>query len=264
MNLIQQFIHSLWDFRSYPALAKTRGGKSFLYIFLLFTLSFAIFSVKVGVESNQMIDTIQTVMQNDVPDFRLEGGQFSFDGPQPYIVQEDAFTFIIDTTGETQLEDLAYVLNGLFITDTELIAINSGRTEITSFQSIPIDLTKDQIVNFMPSLLALVYIFLAIWYVFAFGAKLLGILILALITMIATALFRQNLTFVNQWNIAIYASTLPIVLKSLHSLANAPLTGFFFLIYWSIAITYVFLGVYALSKENGAAPDTDSIDLQAE
>lgn len=258
MNLVSQFTNSLHNFKAYGALARMHGGKSFLYIFLIFTLSYVIFTVNAGVRTYQVLNQVQQAIQADVPDFRLEDGRFSFAGPQPYVVEEEGFLFIIDTTGETIPSDLAGVLNGLLITETEMITVSSGWTEIVPFDQIPITLTKAQVLEFIPNITGLLYIALAIWYFFAFGGKLLGILFLALTGMIAAGIFNQKLTFGNQWNIAIYASTLPILIKSFHSVAGYPLAGWFFLLYWALAITYVFLGIHGMSKDT---EDRDIADL---
>ena len=73
-------------------------------------------------------------------------------------------------------------------------------------------------------------------------------MILSLAAKIATALFRQKLTFLNQWNVAIYASTLPTLLKLVHTLLGSPLGLFLFFIYWGLAIAYVFLGIYYMPR----------------
>lgn len=261
MSLIQQFTNSLWNFGSYRILARIRGGKSFLYIFILFTLIFGLFSIKMSVDANRYIELVKTVMQEDVPDFRLVDGRFSFDGEMPYRIEDDGFVLMIDTTGATQPEDLGYVMNGLLITETELVAISAGSMDITSFTSIPMNISRQQIIDFLPNLMVIVYIFLFIWYIFAFGAKLFGILMLTLIAMIANAIFNQKLAFGNLWNIAIYASTLPTLVWLLHALADRPLGGFFFFIYWGLAITYAFLGVYHISRGTGMLENQELADV---
>lgn len=259
MRLTAQFTNSLYNFKAYGALARIRGGKSFLYIFLIFTLSYAIFTINAGVRTHQVLTQVQQAIQADVPDFRLEDGRFFFAGPQPYRVEEEGFVFIIDTTGETVREDLAGVLSGLLITETELITVSGGRMEIFPFDQVPITITKDQVIEFIPNITGLLYIALAIWYFFAFGGKLFGILILALIGMIAAGIFNQKLTFGQLWNIAIYASTLPILVKAFHAVAGYPLAGWFFILYWALAITYVFLGIHAMSQDT---EDRNAMDPQ--
>jgi len=249
MNILEQFTNSLWNFGSYRTLSRLRGGKSFLYIFLLFTLIYIVFSVNVSSEINTGIDILKTAMEDNIPDFSLSGGRFYFDGPQPYRIQEQNYLFIIDTSGATLPEVLYETGNGILITETEIAVLSAGSMEITPFSTIPFEITKDQIMNFLPNLMVFVYIFLVIWYLISFAGKLIGILVLTLIAMIANAIFNQRLSFGNLWNIAIYASTLPMILKLVHTLLNTPLTGLFFFIYWGVAITYAFLAVYSHSKE---------------
>ena len=251
MNLFEQFGNSLWNFRSYRSLSQTKGGKSFLYIFLLFLLVYLIGSIFIGAQMNIFVDYLQSAMAENVPDFRLTNGSFSFEGEMPYRIEDEGFVMVIDTTGQTTVENFENTMNGILITKDEIVTFNMGKQDVTPFSMMgPLEISKGQIVQFLPSLKALVVILLAVWYLFAFAGKLFGILILTLIAMIATSIFQQRLTFLNQWNIAIYASTLPILIKLINTLLGGPLTGFLFFIYWGLAITYVFLAIYHISDSN--------------
>ena len=209
MNLIEQFSNSLWNFRSYKSLSQTKGGKSFLYILLLFLIVYFIGNIYVSTQINDVIGHLGTALKEDIPDFRLADGKFSFSGPMPYRFEEDGFLMIVDTTGQTSLNEFEGVMNGILITEEELTTIETGRTQILSFSDFrSLEISKDQIIDFLPSINGIIWVILVIWFFFAFAGKLFGILVLALLSMIATAMFHQKLTFLNQWNVAIYASTL--------------------------------------------------------
>ena len=250
MNLIEQFGNSLWNFRSYHSLSRTRGGRSFLYIFLLFLLVYLISSVYNGVQMNNAIDFLQNTITENVPDFSLSNGKFTFAGEMPFQIEEEGFLFVIDTTGHTTLDDFKNTLNGILITEDEVVIVQMGKTEITPFSvATPLEINKDQVVQFLPKLKVLVTIFISVWFLFAFAGKLFGILLLALAAMMAAAIFHKELTFLNQWNIAIYASTLPMLIKLVHTLLGSPIGSFLFFIYWGVAITYVFLGTYYIPHD---------------
>jgi len=256
MNLIEQFRNSMLDFRSYHSLSRIKGSKSFLYIFLLFLLVYAISSIYNGVQINNAIDMLQRSLVNNIPDFNLSNGKFFFAGEMPFQIEEKGFVFIIDTTGHTTVDDIKNTDNGILITEDELIVSQMGKTEITPLSMLaPIEISKNQVVQFLPTLKALIYIIFAAGFIFAFAGKLFGILVLSLVAKIATAIFRQKLTFLNQWNIAIYASTLPTLIKLIHTLSGSPLGGYLFFIYWGLAITYVFLGIYNMPP----LTDTESL-----
>src|SRR5690554_5536146 len=133
MNLIEQFGNSLWNFRSYHSLSRTRGGRSFLYIFLLFLLVYLISSVYNGVQMNNAIDFLQNTITENVPDFSLSNGKFTFAGEMPFQIEEEGFLFVIDTTGHTTLDDFKNTLNGILITEDEVVIVQMGKTEITPF-----------------------------------------------------------------------------------------------------------------------------------
>jgi AAA+ ATPase superfamily predicted ATPase len=251
MNLIEQMGNSLWNFRSYHSLSRTRGGKSFLYIFLLFLLFYMISGIYNGVQMSSAIDFLQNTITENVPDFSLSNGKFSFAGDMPFKIEDEGYLFVIDTTGQTTLDDFKSTLNGMLITEDELIVVQMGKSEITPFSVMaPLEISKDQVVQFLPTLKVLIVIAFAAWFLFAFAGKLFGILLLALIAMIATAIFNKKLTFLNQWNVAIYASTLPMLIKLVHTLLGGPIGGFLFFIYWGVAIIYVFLGIYYIPNNH--------------
>lgn len=255
MNLIEQFSNSLWNFRSYHSLSRTRGGKSFLYIFLLFLLVYLIGSFYTGAHLSSAVDLLQTEIVENMPDFSLSNGKFSFAGEMPYRIEDEVFHVVIDTTGQTTVDDFNGVLNSLLITEDELIVIQMGNIEITPFSMMgPLQISKSQIVGFLPALKVLIVIGFAIWFLFAFAGKLFGILLLSLAAMIATSIFRQRLTFLNQWNVAIFASTLPMAIKLINTLLDGFFGGFMFIIYWGIAITYVFLGIYHMPHTDRTEP----------
>lgn len=194
-------------------------------------------------------------MEDNVPDFRLANGRFTFDGEMPYRIEDNDFLIIIDTTGETTLDEFKGKSNGLLITENDITNISLGRPETTSFSLMgPIEISKDQILRFLPSLKVIFVVIMAIGFLFAFAGKLFGILMLSLIAMIASSMFRQQLNFLNHWNVAIYASTLPMIIKLSNTLLGGPLDGLMFLIYWGLAITWVFLGIYNIPNANQAQP----------
>lgn len=251
MNLIEQLGNSIWNFRSYHSLSRTRGGKSFLYIFLLFLLVYLISGVYNGVQVTSTIDFLQNTITDKVPDFSLSNGRFYFAGEMPFRIENEDFLFVIDTTGQTTKDDFKNAINGMLITEDELVVTQMGKTEITPFSVMaPLEISKNQVVQFLPALKALIIIAFSVWFLFAFAGKLFGILLLSLAAMIATAIFQKKLTFLNQWNIAIYASTLPMLIKLVNTLLGSPISGFMFFIYWGLAITYVFLGIYYIPQNH--------------
>ena len=76
MNLIEQFGNSIWNFRAYHSFSRTRGSRSFLYIFLLFLLVYLISSIYNGAQLNHGIGLLQGNLAENVPDFSLSNGKF--------------------------------------------------------------------------------------------------------------------------------------------------------------------------------------------
>ena len=151
MNLVEQFGNSLWNFRSYRSLSQTKGGKSFLYIFLLFLIIYLISNSVTVVRMDSVIEYLQSGLMEFVPDFQLSNGKLTVDSPEPIRLEEGSYLLVIDTTGQTTLDDFVGVTDGLLITETEMVVIENGRTETTPFSLFgPLELSKDQVAAFLP------------------------------------------------------------------------------------------------------------------
>jgi len=121
MNLVEQFGNSLWNFRSYRSLSQTKGGKSFLYIFLLFLIIYLISNSVTVVRMDSVIEYLQSGLMEFVPDFQLSNGKLTVDSPEPIRLEEGSYLLVIDTTGQTTLDDFVGVTDGLLITETEMV-----------------------------------------------------------------------------------------------------------------------------------------------
>lgn len=252
MSLIKRFTNSIGNLKSYGQLSRLKPGKSFLYLLLIFLVSYLVFSYRVVTEVNYFIQITRDQITEDVPDFELSNGSFKFYGEMPYIRGDDdlGFKFIIDTSKNA--DDLASqhnIINGFIITEEEMISYSYGRGDRLSFSSLPMEFNKEHLVNLLPNIKIFAWLFLFIWFFIRLGIKQLGILLLTLVAMIAAAIFNVRLSFRNNWNVAIYASTLPMLVHIVDALAGKPLGILQTLIYWGLAILYIFLGVNQISKE---------------
>ena len=100
MSLIKRFTNSIGNLKSYGQLSRLKTGKSFLYLLLIFLVSYLVFTYRVVTEVNYFIQITRDQITEDVPDFELSNGSFKFYGEMPYIRGDDdlGFKFIIDTS----------------------------------------------------------------------------------------------------------------------------------------------------------------------
>lgn len=253
MSLVKQFTNSIGNFKSYKALSKIKGSKSFLYIFLIFLISYLVFCVNTTIEVDDFIKITAEHLDENVPYFELSNGSFSFDGEMPYVTESSGSILVIDTNSTaSELQEQYDISNGFIITEDEVVTYSLGTQQDIRFSDMPLNIDKSDVINFLPNIKMFTWIFLAIWFVIRFGMKLLGILLLTLIAMLASAIFNQRLKFLNNWNVAIYASTLPMLISFVNSLVGTPLGSLLTPLYWGVAILYIFLGMNQISKQNSA------------
>lgn len=241
MNFFRQMRESVIDFKFYREIKDNRFGKSFTYLLLLFLIIYFIGGTKTFVITRAVVDELAVQMSNDVPDFKLENGEFSFEGKMPhYISSSTNEIFVIDTTGQTDEKVLEDVHSGMLITKDKLyLKQNTSELRIISLKELGgVALTKSDIVEFLPKLSWIVFIIIAFGFIFVLGWKLLNAVILALIGLAINAAMKTNLKYNNLLNISIYALTLPLLIQLAVTLSGYLVPGFW-LIYWTISIVYV-------------------------
>lgn len=251
MNFFLQVRESVIDFKFYRSIKDNKFSRSFVYLLLLFMIIYFINGTKTFIVSRMVIDEVVTGLSAGMPDFRLENGEFIFEGKMPYKISGDNEAFIIDTTGSTDEEALRDAETGILITKDKLYikrnAVEMREFNLKEFNTITV--SKSDLLEFLPKLSWIVLIFIAFGFVFVLGWKLLNAVLLALLGLAANAMTGGRLKFNNLMNISIYALTLPMLIQLAVNLYGYPVP-YFGLIYWGISILYVALAVKSCNEED--------------
>ncbi|PKM47238.1 MAG: hypothetical protein CVV03_04455 [Firmicutes bacterium HGW-Firmicutes-8] len=250
MGFFRQFKDSFTNFDSYRGFAFQRGGNTFKYFFLLFTLIFLISGIKLFFDFNSGQGEIVTLIKEKIPDFRLENGQLTVVGDQPILLDGGNNTiFAVDTTGEIDQTVLDKYDEGIFISKDGAVLKQIGRP----VQSIPFSSFRDTKFD-KQKLLGLLPMFkwvLIIGGFFAYGFKmawvLITTLILGLIGLIVNSTMKGRLQFSNTWNAAVYAFTLPWLLELAVDMFF-PAIPIFWPIKWGVATFFLYKGIQAAVK----------------
>ncbi len=244
MNLPEQFMASLYDFPSYHKLASQGAGKSFLYLFLLFTLFFIIVSVNNISVLYEVVDEITAAIEEEIPEFNITDGLLYIDADMPLKFGDEEFLFVIDTSGNTTENILDNTEGGILLTKDTMFFKSGFQTEKVTYEEMEIgSFNTEDILQYLPALKTILLVFYFFYYFFAFAGKIFGVLLLTVVAVIVTAVYSKQLTFLNQWNVAIYASTVPVLLKTVNTVTGTSLGGWIHLFYWITAIVYVLLAV---------------------
>ncbi len=256
MKITEQFTTSIYGFESYGSLARMKGGKSFLYLFLIFLVMYLVFSINVTKTANEIASLIsESDIFDKLPDFSIKNGELTVDAPMPFVQEADSLKIIIDTTKTAdELLEQYEVENGFIITKDEFTTVRPGQLKTFQFSFLEEDIDKSDLLRILSRIKDIIkvflWIFLVFWIIFAFAGKLFGVLVLTLIALIASSVYNLRLTFQESWNVAIYASTVPVLFSCIHSLLGSPLGALGFFVFWGLAIVYVFVGMYHIAREN--------------
>jgi hypothetical protein len=251
MNFFIQMRESVIDFKFYNSIKNNRFSKSFVYLLLLFLIIYFINGTRTFIATRIAVDELVAGMSTSIPEFRLENGEFSFEGEMPYYISSSTDeAFVIDTTGQVSESILKDVSSGILITKNMLYVkrseIETREFSLTELEGIT--LTKAKVLEFLPKLSWIVFILIAFGFIFVLGWKLLNAVILALLGLIISAVMKRRLKYGNLLNISIYALTLPMLIQLAVNLYGYPIANFW-LIYWGISILYVSMAVKSCKDE---------------
>jgi hypothetical protein len=264
MNFFMQMRESVIDFKFYRSIKNNKFSRSFIYLLLLFVMIYFINGTRTFLVTRIFIDELVTNLNLNVPEFRLENGEFTFEGDMPYYINSSTNeVFVIDTTGQVTESVLKDVNFGVYISK-DMIYMKNSEIETRQFnlsELKDITLDKSDMIEFLPKLRWITIIFIAFGFVFVLGWKLLNALILALLGLIANSVLKSSLKFNNLLNISIYALTLPLLIQLAVNLYGYPMPRFGY-IYWGISVLYVALAVKSCrdeESESGAGNDLEQI-----
>ena len=245
MNFFVQMRESVIDFKFYKSIKNNRFSRSFVYLLLIFLIIYFINGTRTFIVTRIGVNELIINMSSNIPEFRLENGEFSFDGEMPYYISSSTNeAFVIDTTGQVSESVLKDVSSGMLITKN-MLYVKRSEVETREFSLAElkgITLSKSKVLEFLPKLSWIVFIFIAFGFIFVLGWKLLNAVILALLGLIINAVMGGRLKYNNLLNISIYALTLPLLIQLAVNLYGYPIP-YFGLIYWGISILYVAMAV---------------------
>ena len=264
MNFFVQMRESVIDFKFYRSIKDNKFTGALYILLLLFLIIYFINGTRTFIVTRIFMDHLAVHMAENIPEFRLENGEFSFEGDMPfYISSSTNEAFIIDTTGQVTESALKDVGIGILITrDKVFVKRNEIETRQFSLSGLEgFTLTKSDVLEFIPKLSWIVFIVIAFGFIFVLGWKLLNAVILALLGIAANAVLKGRLKYNNLLNISIYALTLPMLVQLAVNLYGYPIPRFG-LIYWLISILYLDLAIKSCidqDKESGAGNELEDI-----
>ncbi len=106
----------------------------------------------------------------------------------------------------------------VFLIDSEKIIVkNKGQIQERYFSDLDLEFSRDKLMEFVPQAYLIVAGVMVAAFIFMAAFFFFGVLIVALLGMIAASCMRYKLTFGQLYQMGVYARTLPLLLKAIVS-----------------------------------------------
>ncbi|MGL4773637.1 MAG: DUF1189 domain-containing protein [Clostridium sp.] len=247
-GLIQKFLNSLYNFRAYPYYLKETLGKAILYIFILVLITSIFTSAKYLFTISKGFKVMESELLNELPDFTIDSTGFQTNATMPLIYGDaiEEMVLIIDNTGTVKETDLSNYTEAIFVLKNKvIIKQNPLQTKTYYFSDFgDFTLNKSDISDFIGIVKILIYVLLiGVAPLLSFIGKLLSLyIVLAVGGLIFNAILNLQLSYKEICKLGAYSLTLPILIKTTLTLLGVSLP-FFALIYYGLALSYLFLGM---------------------
>lgn len=222
IGLLKSFKYSILDFKNLFNL-KIRGtGATFLYILFLglFVVGFKSFELSIYI--NNGIDNFIKTELSKIPEFSLKDGNLKIDGEMPIRIDvsenpNNRSILIIDTTGATFESELENYSSGILITKDYMIVKENPYKPITTLKlkDIPFSIQKSDLANYLGYIKYFVIIYAFFGFIFFIIKFIFMTLIIALICKLALNDEKYGFKYGTLFKISIYASTLPLLIKTI-------------------------------------------------
>jgi hypothetical protein len=258
MNFFEKLFSSITAPKMYPRMVREGLGKAFLYLFLFSLIFGTISAVITWYEVNKGVNSFSDLVKADLPEFTLSEGELHVEGDMPIVLEETSSSIImIDVSGETTPDILDNYESGMLVLKDRMVTKeNNIETTEINFSTLTFDLTKDMVVTWLPLLQWLSVIAAVVVFIFFFIGKMVSALLVSVLGLIFSAIQKAEARFGQLYSIAIYALTLPSILKIISSFVAI---SFPWYIYYAVVLVYVWFALKYLT-DDPISEDLDNVD----
>ncbi|WP_161522414.1 DUF1189 domain-containing protein [Caldifermentibacillus hisashii] len=254
MNIFKQFIKSIYSPKDISTFRNQGMGKTFVYIFFLSVLSVLPLFINFVQNFNNIYDDAVRIINEEVPDFSIQDGKLHTDINEPVIIEESGnSTFIIDSTGQTTVDDVESNYDDtLAFLEYDVVINLNNQTQTISYQQLGLEemgrTEMQQFLDFVGSVKSVIYAFsFILFYLIQVAGQIISITILALIGLILKNALKLNINYGHLWKLSTYAITLPTVFFMIMHFFHA-IVPFASLINWTVMIIMLHLTMKEIPK----------------
>lgn len=257
VNIVERLIRSVTDFKFSNQFIKEKTSKSIGLLFfgyLLFVLVFGIYvMINVGPFFNDLNDgSIEAI--DEIPDFIIENGQFTFNNGTVYFEKEfDGMMILFDLDNRNSDEYYTNMYNNYILVKQN--GVYQNNVQLISFDIMQTSVDKSILYDIAKLLKPMLFIILGIGVILGIlGLFFMSALVWAL-TIIINGFIKKDITSGECYKVAVHAMVLPGVLMLINWISSFAIP-YFFVIYLVVA------GLYAykfMDNYNPEGFDFDSI-----
>ncbi|MCH6266604.1 MULTISPECIES: DUF1189 domain-containing protein [Neobacillus] len=252
MNIFKQLFKSIYSPKDI-ALFRFQGiGKTILFVFLLTFISVLPSIVYFSTALTTGLDSAETFLEKEAPDFTIKNGQLEADTKVPVTINKDNFTIILDPTGVVSSQDAADQGNTFALLKDEFVMTAGGQSDTYPYSMMEgLKLSKNDLVDFINSISGLKGIIIPIVslfiYLFSSAASFIEVSVLALIGLVLKNLAGRKLTYRHLWRMAAYSETLPTLFFTIMAALKTAVPNSFW-INWFVVIIVLYLAINEIPK----------------
>lgn len=244
-NIFQAFYLSFFSRNLYRDVAARWGGKSFIYLLLMVSLSwiYPTYLLQTNLNRGYQYNSSEFVVQ--IPVLSVTNGKVTTPEKRPYLITEPntkETVAIIDTSGK--YKTLEQAKTSLLITQTSVISKNDRETKIYELPAnLNTVINPPVINNYIKDFIGFAWIpFFILVSIFSFFYNFVVVLVYSIIGKIFNLILGTTLSYAQVMQITMVARTPTIILASLLSGFHIIIAGS---IYFILSMAYLFYGDYA-------------------
>lgn len=244
MGFLARLKDATIGFSGYSRLLR-EGSTGFGYLALLLLVVLILSAIVTRTQVQGLAGQVAESLAR-LPDFRFESGQFSFDGPMPYRLEDASVLVIFDTTGKTPATALEGAPPGsLLVTQSSIFMMGpASAVQSYDFSRYPMEFDRDRLVAVLSNLHTFVPFFYGGLYLLQLAFKSLDGLLLAGLAVSYGRSEGRTITFDFGFKAGLYAMSMPILIQwILPGFSTFTLPGF--AVWWGLATLYLIGGLRA-------------------
>jgi hypothetical protein len=242
LGIFHRLFYSITSFDKYRLFLRQSTGKAVIYLLLLtMVLSAAIYTATYY-RYSEAFDIASEYIINELPDFRFENGKLDVSGEMPITIDSNSIPIVIDTRPDAEDRILNTYDIVMLITSDKLIVKNYiERSEVPLSIYSGLDLTRDELVSYMPAMKLIYGIFIFFAAIIFIIEKFISAFVVSLIGRAVNSIKGTRLSYQSIFKISIYSMTLPLIVFSILNILqlSIPLMWVLFYICCGVYVTGV-------------------------